>query len=104
MLADVRDYLVLRRVASLRDLALHFDSSPEAMRDMLGVWLRKGRVRQVDATEAAAPAACSTGDCGGACRRCAAAGPEGELYAWVEAGTAASPPHRVIALHVTAAA
>lgn len=100
MLADVRDYLVRRRVASLRDLALHFDSSPEAMRDMLGVWLRKGRIRRVDRAEPAAPV-CSSRGCGGACSSCAASGAdEGELYAWVESGAAAEPRRRVVALRV----
>ena len=94
MLADLRDYLACRGVASLRDLALHFDAAPDAMRDMLGVWLRKGRVRRVDPATAAAPG-CPGGACAG-CSRCADPATEAELYAWVDPGAAPLPASRRI--------
>jgi hypothetical protein len=97
MLADLRDYLARRQVASVRDLALHFDAAPDAMRDMLDVWLRKGRVRRVDPTTVAAPG-CSSGACA-TCSRCADLATEAELYAWVDPGSAPQPAsRRIIAL------
>ena len=97
MLADLRDYLARSVVASLRDLTLHFDTAPDAIRDMLGVWLRKGRVRRVDPTTIAAPG-CSSGACSG-CSRCADPATEAELYAWVDPGSAPQPAsRRIIAL------
>lgn len=35
MLADIRDYLRRRDTVNLRDLAVHFDMEPDAMRELL---------------------------------------------------------------------
>lgn len=43
-LQDIQDYVARVGKASLRDLSLHFGSSPEAMRDMAGRLVRKGRL------------------------------------------------------------
>ena len=43
-LQDIQDYVAEMGKASLRDLSLHFGSSPEAMRDMAGRLVRKGRL------------------------------------------------------------
>jgi len=43
-LQDIQDYVARVGRASLRDLSLHFGSSPEAMRDMAGRLVRKGRL------------------------------------------------------------
>lgn len=101
MLADLRDYVARREVVSLRDLALRFDATPEAMRDMLGVWLRKGRLRKLDPAEASAPA-CSSSGCGTACASCKTPGPEAELYAWVDAASPLPAQQRVIPLRPAA--
>lgn len=70
ILSDIRDYLSERGQASLADMALHFDTEPEAMRGMLDHWVSKGKVdrRKVEAA------------CGTSCNRCAPAAME--LYVW----------------------
>jgi putative ferrous iron transport protein C len=44
ILSDIKRYLKERRHATLMDLAVHFDTDPEAMRGMLEQWIKKGRV------------------------------------------------------------
>lgn len=74
ILAQLRDYLRARGQASLRDLALHCDADPDAVRGMLELWMRRGLVsRQVPATS-----------CAGGCARCDQA--TLEIYAWHEPG------------------
>ena len=73
ILAELKDYLEARGQATLADMALHFRSQPEAVRDMLAVWVRKGRVRRLPA-----PAGC-----GGSCTQCDPA--TTEVYLWVTA-------------------
>ncbi|MFP4154392.1 MAG: FeoC-like transcriptional regulator [Halothiobacillaceae bacterium] len=72
ILADVRDYLARHRFATLAELTDYFSSSPEAMRDMLGVLERKGRVQK---TSAGGPGC-------GDCKLCATGSLE--LYLWIE--------------------
>jgi hypothetical protein len=73
VLRRLRRYLQLHRQATLGDLALHFDVPAEAMRGMLEGWLRKGRVRELDAQ-----ATCNT-SCATACDDTAMT-----IYEWVE--------------------
>jgi hypothetical protein len=47
ILADLRDYLSRQKRAGLTDLAQHFDTDPEALRGMLAMLERKGRVREL---------------------------------------------------------
>lgn len=77
ILRRIRRYLELHRRATLGDLALHFDTPPEAMRGMLEGWLRKGRLRVLD-VEATCNTACPT-----ACDDTAMT-----IYEWVAAPTA----------------
>ena len=72
ILSDIRNYLRQRGQASLSDIALHFDSDPDAIRGMLDTWVRKGRVVKLDGGSA----------CGG-CNQCDAAA--NEVYQWVSA-------------------
>lgn len=60
-LRDVQDYVEARGKVSLQDLALHFGSSPEAMRDMAGLLVRKGRLQVELAKSACGACACKTG-------------------------------------------
>ena len=76
ILSDIRDYLRERGQASLSDIALHFDSEPDAIRGMLAIWIRKGKVAPL-----AGPA------CGG-CNQCDAAA--SEVYQWVTSDNPAS--------------
>ncbi len=72
MLSEIKDYLSNRRQASLAEIALHMDADPDAVRGMLQLWIRKGRVEQRK-VEAA---------CGTSCNRCDPAAME--LYVWIE--------------------
>jgi putative ferrous iron transport protein C len=47
ILSELRDYLKDHKRAALFDIALHFDSNPDAIRGMLEVWVKKGRVRKL---------------------------------------------------------
>ncbi|PJE80153.1 hypothetical protein CI610_00878 [invertebrate metagenome] len=71
MLIAISEYLSVRGLTSLADLSQHFDTSTDAMRDMLNHWVRKGRViREISG--------CSKG--------CVSCAPERlELYRWIGA-------------------
>lgn len=72
ILSDLTDYLAQHKQAALVDLAHRFGSSPDALRAMLGVLARKGRVRRI-----ANGAACASG-----CGLCDPASVE--TYEWIE--------------------
>jgi putative ferrous iron transport protein C len=55
--SEVKVYLVERHRAALGDIAVHFGSSPDAVRQVLGHWLAKGRVRLL--TERSCAGGCS---------------------------------------------
>lgn len=83
ILSELTSYLARHRQAPLMDLVNRFGSSPEALRAMLGVLARKGRVRRV-----ADGSACASG-----CRQCDPASVE--IYEWVDPAAApdrAAPP------------
>ena len=48
MLSEIKQYLVKHKRVTLGDLALYFDVEPEAMRGMLELWIRKGRLAKSD--------------------------------------------------------
>lgn len=70
--SEIKRYLVERRIAPLSDIATHFDMAPDAVRGMLGHWVRKGRVRLHQDT------GCASGSCCGGCGDLA-----GEIYEWL---------------------
>jgi len=70
MLADIRTYLQERGQAPLSDIARHLDVTPEVARDMLELWVRKGKVHRMVATPS----------CGTSCSQCDPA--TTEIYAW----------------------
>lgn len=74
ILSDIKRYLMQRGQASLDDIALHFDTQPDAVRGMLEQWMRKGRIRRHLATSA----------CGGGCTKCAPSSTE--IYEWIGPG------------------
>lgn len=49
ILSELKRYLAEHRRVSLTDMANRFDTDPDALRGMLAVLERKGRVRQLDA-------------------------------------------------------
>ena len=73
MLIKIRDYLQQHKVCTLADLSVKFHTSPEAMRSMLGHWLRKGQLR------------CDRPDCALSCSGgCVSCDPiELEVYRWL---------------------
>lgn len=70
ILSEVRDYVRERGQASLSDIALHFSAEPDAVRGMLEVWVRKGKVSKRMIAAA----------CGTSCHQCASAATE--VYIW----------------------
>jgi len=75
ILSDIRDYLKQRRQCTLNDIALHFDTDADAVRGMLAVWIKKGKVSRQNATAS----------CGTSCQSCDPA--TTEIYFWVEPAT-----------------
>ena len=43
---EIRKYLSRRRLATLHDIALHFRMTTDAVRPMLELWIKKGKVRK----------------------------------------------------------
>lgn len=70
ILLDLKNYLQQRKHVNLQELALHFQTDPEMVRDMMQHWIRKGKVCEFK------PAGCGTRciDCKPALR---------EVYSWV---------------------
>ncbi len=67
----VKAYLVERHRATLTDIAVHFGSSPDAVRQVLGQWMTKGRVRLL-----------AGGTCSG--KTCSCAQKTEEIFEWVQ--------------------
>jgi len=72
ILSNIRDYLKQRGQCTLSDIALHFDTDADAVRGMLEVWIRKGKVKKRSATDS----------CGTSCQSCDPAAIE--VYSWCE--------------------
>lgn len=87
ILRRLRRYLELHRRATLGDLALHFGTTPDAMRGMLDTWLRKGRVRELDWQ-----ASCNT-SCPTACDDTAMT-----VYEWIDAERSSAATFTPLAL------
>lgn len=71
ILSDLRRYLEARGQAPLADIALHFDVEPDAVRGMLAVWERKGKVRREKLNAS----------CGSSCSQCDPVATE--VYIWL---------------------
>ncbi|MGB5834439.1 MAG: FeoC-like transcriptional regulator [Thiohalocapsa sp.] len=63
ILSELRDYLQQHRRASLVDIMNRFDTDADALRGMLGVLERKGRVRKLPPG-----AACDSSGCTQCCQ------------------------------------
>jgi alkylhydroperoxidase/carboxymuconolactone decarboxylase family protein YurZ len=70
ILSQVADYLKTHRRAALHDMALGLGATPDALREMLAVLVKKGRVAKL-----AAGTTCSSG-----CNKCSPASVE--IYEW----------------------
>lgn len=75
VLSRIKQHLKLHKQATLGDLALHFHIPVPAMRGMVETWIRKGRVRELDAR-----ATCNV-SCALACDSSAMT-----IYEWIERG------------------
>jgi len=71
ILSDIRGYLEERGQASLADISLLFDVEPDAVRGMLAVWERKGKVRREKLNAS----------CGSSCGQCDPVATE--VYVWL---------------------
>ncbi|MFW2437969.1 MAG: FeoC-like transcriptional regulator [Arenicellales bacterium] len=71
ILSGIRNYMQGHGQASLADIAVHFDSEPDAVRGMLDIWMRKGKIHRRSATDS----------CGSSCSQCDTA--VTEIYVWV---------------------
>jgi len=71
ILSEIKQYLMKHKRVTLGDLARHFDIEPEAMKGMLGQWIRKGKVIKSDVQAG----------CGKTCGKCCD-GTAMEIYAW----------------------
>jgi hypothetical protein len=71
--SEVKRYLAERKVAPLIDIAVHFDMEPDAVRGLLGHWIRKGRVRLHQ------DESCNSGGCCGDCGTHSK-----EVYEWLQ--------------------
>lgn len=69
ILSEIREYVKQAHQVTLKDMAFHFDISPDAMRGMLDIWIKKGRMHRQHAN-----AACGT------CKGCDIAAVE--VYIW----------------------
>lgn len=79
ILTRLSQYLRLNGRASLDDMAIALDASPDALRAMLATLQRKGRVQRLPPPKSA---------CGTSCCECEHA--RVELYAWAQE-TSSSP-------------
>jgi predicted ArsR family transcriptional regulator len=70
ILSDIKRYLKTHQQARLTDMALHFDTPPDAIRGMLEIWIRKGKVARTQINQA----------CGSSCNKCDEANIE--IYRW----------------------
>jgi len=71
ILSEIKRYLMKHKRVTLGDLAVHFDSEPDAMRGMLEQWIRKGKVLKAE----------FQGTCGSTCSKCCCDSAV-EIYEW----------------------
>lgn len=76
ILAELRDYVQRNRVVSIAGLIAHFDMDPNTLREMLEVWIRKGKIRKVQVDDcSSSPIMCQK------CLQCHMQ--SAELYEWI---------------------
>lgn len=76
ILAELRDYIQQRQQVTLADLVNRFDTDEDALRQMLEVWIRKGRIHR----------RLTTASCGSSCNQCGSG--TNEYYCWGKANSA----------------
>lgn len=73
--SEVKAYLKERHRASLGEIAIHFDTTADAAKGLLDIWLVKARVRKVEAETSGCASSCVKG--------CCDPGQAAEVYEWV---------------------
>lgn len=71
ILSEIKNYMIQHKRVTLGDLACHFDTEPEAMKGMLGQWIRKGKVLKLN----------EQAGCNKTCGKCCD-GAAMEIYEW----------------------
>ncbi len=84
LLQQIKTYIQQRQIVSLFDLKREFGADSDVLRDMLELWIQKGKVRCMQRTPA----------CGTRCTNCDPLFTE--MYEW----TGARPASRQIPIHV----
>ena len=72
ILSDLRNYIKQRHKVALIDLINHFQVDADVLRDMLGKWINKGKIRKLTLES----------NCGTRCCQCDPA--LTEIYEWVD--------------------
>lgn len=72
ILSEIKRYFKQQKCLALQDLALHFDTHPDAMRGMLEHWIRKGKLRKEVVRQGCTCSGCSKCDSASL-----------EMYEWV---------------------
>ena len=72
ILSELRNYIQERQSVPLSDIVNHFDIDEDTARQMLDVWINKGKIRKQLATTS----------CGSSCNKCASANTE--YYFWAD--------------------
>jgi len=62
ILTELKNYLQHRKRATLMEIAIHFETSPEAMRGMLEHWIRKKKVHILPIDSVCSDKSCSKCD------------------------------------------
>ena len=58
ILSEVRTYIAEHKRATLMDMCYRFDADPDALRGMLAILQRKGKIRMVADTSTCSPGCC----------------------------------------------
>ena len=69
LLAEIRSYLKQRKIASLEEVAIHFDIATDAAKFALNYWIKQGKISPINA------------NCSSSCKGC---GTEDKRYQWQE--------------------
>ena len=78
ILSDIGHYVKEHQQVTLSQIALHFNAKPDAVRGILDIWVKKGKISRQSATAS----------CGSTCQQCDTASTE--IYIW---GTTSDNAH-----------
>jgi putative ferrous iron transport protein C len=67
---DIKRYLEHNKTATLSQLSNQFDMNPDNMRDLLSMWVKKGKIKLTGYCDTKDHANCNT--------------PQDEIYEWLE--------------------